>query len=114
MDNPGYKRMEKNERFAGPISFTDKETQIYSLSVDNEGNIYIAVSVSEYKTTIFFSQDQGETFSDTTITSEQTALSPRIFTKENGDFYIFIVYEDILSEALSIYYLLLNKKINDR
>ncbi|MBN2441297.1 MAG: SpoIIE family protein phosphatase [Spirochaetales bacterium] len=101
----------KNERFAGPFSFTDKETQIYSLSIDNEGNIYIAVSISEYKTSIFYSRDQGKTFVSTTITSTQTSLSPKIFTKENGDFYIFIVYEDTVSEALSIYYLLLNNTV---
>ena len=104
------KEWKKNERFAGPYFFTDKETQIYSLAVDNDGNIYVAASVSEYKTTIFFSKDEGETFLSTTITSEQAVLSPKLYTKDNGDFYVFAGYEDTLSEALSIYYLLLNKR----
>lgn len=98
------KKWKKNNRFAGPYSFSEKEIQLYSLDVDNKGNIYIAVSVSEKKTTIFFSEDEGQNFVTTTITSTQPALSPKIFVRDNDEFSLFVTHA-ISDIDISIYYL---------
>ncbi|MBN2535009.1 MAG: SpoIIE family protein phosphatase [Spirochaetales bacterium] len=104
------KRWKKNNRFAGPFPFSEKEIQIFSLAVTNKGNIYIAVTVSENKTTLFYSEDEGQSFVTTSITSLQPALSPEIFIRENEEFMLFVTHA-ISDIDISLYYLSLDNSV---
>jgi serine phosphatase RsbU (regulator of sigma subunit) len=99
----------KNERFAGPFYFTDKETQIYSLVVDANRDIYLAVISGERRTKLYHSEDGGLNFVSTEIIAGQATVSPRLFLREVGEFFLFITHET--KDKLSLYYLLLDRSI---
>ncbi|MBN1695997.1 MAG: SpoIIE family protein phosphatase [Spirochaetales bacterium] len=99
----------KNERFAGPFTFSDKETQIYSLVVDRFGNIYCAVVSGERKTTLYYSDDGGSNFVATEITAGRATVSPRLFLRDNGEFFLFLTYET--KDNLSLYYIIADRSI---
>ena len=93
----------KNERFAGPFNYAGDEVSICSLAVKNNGNIYVAVSVSANSVRIYSSLDIGNTFSYVTHqTSFAMAVGPRLFIKEDGSFIMFVTKE--VGTNLSISY----------
>ncbi len=102
----------KKPRFAGPFRYVDKETEIYSLQMDSKGDIYLAVTAAEKKIRIYYSDNGGTTFTHTDINSVETTVSPKLFMRNDGTFYLFVTYQT--ANSLSIYYLLLTDDIFDK
>ena len=93
----------KNERFAGPFNYTGDEVAICSLAIKNNGDIYVAASVSANSVRIYSSSDNGVSFTNVTHqTSFAMAVGPRLFIKENGTFIMFVTKE--VGTNLSISY----------
>ncbi|MCL2294999.1 MAG: SpoIIE family protein phosphatase [Spirochaetes bacterium] len=93
----------RNERFAGPFSYAGDEVSICSLAVNNNGEIFVAASVSANSVKIFKSSDNGRTFTyETHQASFAMAIGPRLFIKEDGTFIMFVTQE--VGSNLSIFY----------
>ncbi|MBN1410042.1 MAG: SpoIIE family protein phosphatase [Spirochaetales bacterium] len=101
----------KKNRFLGPYFFAQKETQIFSLTVNEAGEIKIAVSVKEKEIKILRSLDGGETFSEASITADVVVVSPRLFTVSRDQSLLFVTYGK--EDALSIWYCLFGKELFD-
>jgi serine phosphatase RsbU (regulator of sigma subunit) len=101
-----------NERFAGPYAFTSDQgsgnsvnsvNSIFSLTMSEDGAIYVAVLSGENSIDFYASFDEGRTFTKTiTRISLTTTLAPRLFRKADGGFLLFVTQE--LNEILSIFY----------
>lgn len=98
----------ENSSFAGPYTYTGKEAPIFSMAVDADGRILLAVSSNDRTVTVLSSPDSGESFSRiATISADVTLVTPRIFKKSDGGFLLFATKEWITEEgadALSIFY----------
>lgn len=93
----------ENLRFKGPYHYEGKEVPVFSFAMDNNACIYIAVANSEDRVLLMYSDDEGNTFTDKTVYSNVTIVSPRLFLKDSGGLLLFVSND--LQDALSIYYL---------
>jgi hypothetical protein len=92
-----------NERFAGPYPFFGEMNSIFSLAMDADGKIYLAVLSGASSIDFFVSSDEGKTFAkSTTGFSLTTTVAPRLFRKADGGFLLFVTRE--LNEILSVFY----------
>ncbi len=93
----------RNERFAGPFNYNGDEVPVCSLTVKNNGDIYVSVSADENTVKIYSSGDNGKTFNEITRkTSFTMTVGPRLFIKEDGTFIMFVTKES--GNNLSIFY----------
>ena len=93
----------KNERFAGPFTYTGNKVAICSTAVDRDGTIFIAVSSDDNAVKIFISDDLGKSFREIVQkTSFNMTVGPRLFIKEDGSPILFVTRES--GDNLSIFY----------
>ena len=52
----------RNDRFIGPITYEERESQLYSMTVDRRGTIFVAVASGEQETRLYRSTDEGRSF----------------------------------------------------
>ncbi|MCF7937238.1 MAG: SpoIIE family protein phosphatase [Spirochaetales bacterium] len=94
---------QENPRFAGPIPFTGKEAPIFSLTVDDKGEIFVAATTDVNATTIFRSKNGGIDFQKTEQqTYFETTVAPRITLRQDGGMLLFVTRG--IEESLQIYY----------
>ncbi len=93
----------ENLRFKGPYPYKGKEVPMFSFTVDEESRIYVAVANLEDRVSLMLSEDEGNTFTEKSIYSSVTIVSPRLFLKNSGDLLLFVSND--LQDALSIYYM---------
>ncbi len=93
----------ENVRFAGPFSFVKWEAPIFSLTLDPQDRILVAIASGENAARILASQDQGRSFQ---VISEVQAFStitdPTIFAMAGGGYLLFATY--ITQDFLAIFY----------
>jgi serine phosphatase RsbU (regulator of sigma subunit) len=90
-------------RFAGPFKQESQETPLFSLAVDNEARIYLAIASAPKRITLMISEDDGKTFSTTQLESSFDVIAPRLFIRgANRGLYLFVVHSTLTS--LTIYY----------
>ena len=76
-------------RFAGPFSYTGEVPNIFSVAVNNQGKIAVAV-LSNKNAISVFSTENFETFNETVLQQDSASLvAPRIFRTSNDDFMLF-------------------------
>ncbi len=93
----------RNNRFAGPISYEDREVQLYSMAIDRSGTIYLAVAAGDKETALYRSSDDGQTFILlSTIEAGTTSLAPNISLTDGGNILLFVTQER--GNSLFIYY----------
>jgi hypothetical protein len=89
---------------------TGKEVSIFSLSVDEDGNIYVTVLSSDNTVTLYISDDGGDSFRQrTSLESVPTTVAPRLYVKEDDGLIMYVTRETVsaeLGESLAIYYTL--------
>ncbi|MDR3161542.1 MAG: SpoIIE family protein phosphatase, partial [Spirochaetaceae bacterium] len=75
----------------GPYPFFGTEPSIISASVDPWGRIILAVAASSTRTELLVSDDRGKTFSRGILNfGSETSVAPRIFSRPEGGYYLFI------------------------
>ena len=84
-----------NRRFYGPIPYSGlepgSEPLVYSMTVDREGRILVAVTSSEKEITILSSTDDKVTFQPVARLSSQLAtVAPNLFLTDGGRFILFV------------------------
>ncbi|MBN2552143.1 MAG: exo-alpha-sialidase, partial [Spirochaetales bacterium] len=85
---------QRNDRFLGPISFEEQEVQLYSMAMDSDGIIYLAVAAGENRTELYRSTDQGQSFTLlSTIDAGAASLAPNIFLTDGGNLLLFVAQE---------------------
>ncbi|TFG60468.1 MAG: hypothetical protein E4H36_12055, partial [Spirochaetales bacterium] len=93
---------------AGPYPFVGKEASIYSLAVNDQGHILLAVSSSDREIQIIKSTDGGNVFNIVSvITSDYTVISPKVFYRDGGGYLLFVTRQSMgegTGDALSTYY----------
>ncbi|MCX7023331.1 MAG: SpoIIE family protein phosphatase [Spirochaetes bacterium] len=108
------------KRFAGPFTFRDAEPPAYSAAISAKGEIAIAAAASETEIVIRTTNDSGATFRSQSVPitiatagtatagtaegSGMTMISPRIFPRRGGGWYLFISLsrgEQFLSSYIS-------------
>ena len=76
-------------RFAGPFSYTGEVPNIFSVAVNNQGKIAVAV-LSNKNAISVFSTENFESFNETVLQQDSASLvAPRIFRTSNDDFMLF-------------------------
>lgn len=91
-----------HERFAGPYPFFAAPNSIFSLTMDPQGVIFVAVLSGAASMDFFVSRDAGRTFRQTSLERLPiTTLAPRLFYTEEENLLLFITQE--LAGALSIF-----------
>ncbi len=92
--SPDVRSWQRNDRFLGPIIFEEQEVQLYSVAIDRNGMIYLAVAAGENRTEIYRSADQGQSFTMLSTIDEGTAsLAPNIFLTDGGNILLFVTQE---------------------
>lgn len=79
----------ENLRFAGPFSYSGEVPQIYSVAVSNKGVLAVVVLSGVSEITVYTSEDKGETFYETVLSSSNVLISPRIYATKNNGFCLF-------------------------
>ncbi len=91
------------DRFAGPFAYQGTPPVLFSANVNDQGEIAVAVSVSERSVAVYRSFDRGLSFGPPArLDMEQVAVSPRIFPSASGGWQLFMTRGE--SDALSIQY----------
>jgi len=84
----------RNNRFLGPISYEDREVQLYSIAIDRKGTIYLAVPAGEKEIALYSSSDEGQTFNLlSTIEAGAASLAPNISLTDGGNILLFVTRE---------------------
>ncbi len=97
------KNWRRSDRFAGPFSYQEREAPIYSLAVDDEGRIFLAIAASGNETAILSSVDRGETFRRlATVSAFATTVAPSLYLKSGGGLLLFVTQET--ENFLAIHY----------
>jgi serine phosphatase RsbU (regulator of sigma subunit) len=98
----------ERKKIPDTYTVTGKEVPIFSLSVDENGIIYVAVLSSDNTVTIYNSADGGETFRQRAqLESVPTTVAPRLYVKEGGGLIMYVTRETVseeFGESLAIYY----------
>jgi hypothetical protein len=93
----------RNNRFIGPISYEDREVQLFSMAIDRSGTIYLAVAAGDNQTALYRSSDEGQTFTLlSTIEAGTASLAPTISLTDSGKILLFVTQER--GNSLFIYY----------
>ncbi len=98
-----------NARFAGPFPFRGEEPPAYSAAMSDEGELAVVAAKSERELSFMTSLDGGRRFRSESVRvavtgvtgdiSGSTAISPRVFPRSGGGWYVFVamsVGEDFL------------------
>ncbi|MBU0935744.1 MAG: glycoside hydrolase, partial [Spirochaetes bacterium] len=89
-------------RFAGPFSFSGSIPVLFSIAVDRNGRLAIALASEPGKTQVLYSDDGGLSFSESvSVPLAENAVSPRIFPRAAGGWYIFVTVGSDFDFALS-------------
>ncbi len=81
---------EAKRQILGPFSFTGSEIQFYSVLVDNDDNILLAVSEPDNGIHIYKSDDGGKSFLQISETEKlPTRIMPRLSLTYNGGYILF-------------------------
>ena len=98
----------RNNRILGPITFEEREVQLYSIAIDPGGTIYLAVAAGEEATELYRSSDSGRSFILlSTIEAGTASLAPNISLTESGNILLFVTQEFETADGISslfVYY----------
>ena len=84
----------RNVRIIGPLTFEEREVQLYSIAIDDSATIYLAVAVGEQETEIYRSSDAGRSFNLlSTVQAGTASLAPSIFLTGGGNILLFVTQE---------------------
>ncbi|UCF99084.1 MAG: SpoIIE family protein phosphatase [Spirochaetaceae bacterium] len=96
-------RWQRRNRVLGPITYEDREVQLYSMAVDSSGTIYLAVAAGENKTDLYRSTDEGRSFVLlSSIEAGTASLAPTISLTDSGNILLFVTQEQ--GNSLFIFY----------
>lgn len=102
------RRWNRNDRILGPITFEEREVQLYSIAIDSSGTIYLAVATGEDKTELYRSSDSGRSFILlSTIEAGTASLAPNISLTADGNIILFVTQEFETADGISslfVYY----------
>ncbi len=101
----GRAGIEKKNRFAGPFGYGGTVPVLFSLANDQRGSLAIAVSSGSRSVSVYRSADGGISFfPPSTITLDTAVVSPRIFARTGGGWYVFLTQGSEAALSLSIVY----------
>jgi hypothetical protein len=90
-------------RFLPPLRYKGKQTPLFSVLVNRQGAIIIAVASAEKEVAIYRSTDIGKTFERLSLVrARDTIVVPKLFITSRGDYLLFVTSE--FAEKLGIYY----------
>lgn len=95
-------KYQDNLRFAGPYSYSGDMPDIFSVTVNDEGLIVLAVSANNNKLEIFISDDNCKSFSQHKIKSDLNMNAPRIYKTYDGKIRLFASV--VINDSFHIYY----------
>ncbi len=83
-----------HRRFFGPVQYSGlepgSEPLVYSMVIDREGRILVAVTSAEREVTVLASSDSALTFVPVAhISSQQSIVAPSLFLTDGGRFLLF-------------------------
>lgn len=80
----------KKERFAGPFPYLGEIPQISSIAMNTKGMIVCAVIADTHTISVFTSNDEGNTFTESKIRHQgEPLLAPRVYATSDDGFMIF-------------------------
>jgi hypothetical protein len=92
-----------NRRFLGPFTYTGEELPFYSVDLDPDGTVRLAVSEPDNRIHIYVSRDGGELFQEVTATDPlPVRVSPRFFQTRQGEFLLFATQTQVSGVASSL------------
>ncbi|MCR5606454.1 MAG: SpoIIE family protein phosphatase [Treponema sp.] len=82
---------EKVERFAGPYEYSGEVPDQYSVAMNDDGVIAVAVLTTSNTLSVFTSYDKGDSYSeyDFPFIEDAPLLAPRIYANASGGFTLF-------------------------
>ena len=79
-----------NQRFAGPYTYSGEVPDIYSVAMNSNGTIAVAVEEGESAVGVFTSSDSGKTFLKSSVPpGKSQIIAPRVYASRTGAFVIF-------------------------
>ena len=96
-----------SKRFLGPFSYTGKENFFFSLAVNKQDIIYLAVSNDDNSISLYQSSDGGTSFTENFRSDPfPVKTSPRLSLRSDGGMILFVTQESNVDEfgSLGIYY----------
>jgi serine phosphatase RsbU (regulator of sigma subunit) len=91
-----------SRRFAGPFPYQGDEAPIFSLAVDPQERLYVAIAAADREILLLLSEDGGRTFRQTRVEAPVTALAPRLSMRADGRPYLFVNYDR--QDSVTIYF----------
>ncbi|HAK45128.1 MAG TPA: serine/threonine protein phosphatase [Spirochaeta sp.] len=94
-------------RILGPYNYTGNESYFFSLVIDDEGIITLAVSEDDNTVRLYRSSDGGASFSQIYSSDPfPVRISPRLSQREDGGLILFVTQESVQDNfgSLGIYY----------
>jgi len=92
-----------NSRFAGPFTYSGEVPNLFSVAVNDQGVISVAVLAGTNVISLFTSANQGASFVESKLTQGGTSLvAPRIFKTIGDGFVLFATQGDAQSFTLKI------------
>ncbi|HEQ70858.1 MAG TPA: exo-alpha-sialidase, partial [Spirochaetia bacterium] len=93
---------ERSLRVIGPYAYQGKQVPLFSVRVDRNGRILIAVVTGETTVTVLSSADRGRSFREISrITTRETLVVPSLFETSRNEFLLLISF--LKEEELGIY-----------
>jgi HAMP domain-containing protein len=90
-------------RFAGPYEYQREEVAIYSLAVDRDGTVFVAILSGQSEVTLLRSRDAGRSFETLArLDAGATILTPTVSVTDSGRLLLFVIRER--EDFLEIYY----------
>jgi len=87
----------RNEGAFGPFEYVGRPYSVYTMALDSQGAIYLAISTPNDNTIrIYSSVDDGRTFSEVgSLTSLTTTIVPRLFIRPDDSLVLFVSQESV-------------------
>lgn len=79
----------EDKRFAGPISYTSEVPDLYSVTIQKNGAIAVAVLTNPYEISVFISRDGAKSFTTTKIKTNEIMVAPRIYATNSDSLILF-------------------------
>ncbi|MGL4987522.1 MAG: SpoIIE family protein phosphatase [Treponemataceae bacterium] len=81
----------EKEKVLGPFSFSGDVPSIATVAINSKGVIAIAVASAPHELSLYCSQDKGESFTQTLISSDSLSfIAPRMYITSKDEFFLFV------------------------
>ncbi len=110
------KAWQVNRRFAGPYPAQQREAPIFSLAMNKQGRIFLAIAQAENSTQVLSSSDNGQSFQSLNILKavysgeSLTTLAPNILLTDSGNLLLFLTQQS--GNFLAIHYAVSRDGVN--